>query len=137
MSEYTEEEYQARVKAFNEIVVDYTLHWSNFTEAAHATPDMRLSLAEIWFECPACGSKGGAEQMYLFQRIKENDGVVMQSLSTFYDVTPDGNYSGVEAIFDLGATEVIMACRTCVEADGHDPDSVEIIMPEYKESKLV
>jgi len=137
VSEYTEEEYQERVEAFNEIVVDYTLEWSNFEEAAHVSPDLTLSLAEIWFNCPACGSKCGAEQMYLLQRNKKNGRVVMQSLSTFYDVTPDGNYSGVEAIFDLGATVVIMACRTCVEADGHDPDSVEIIPPEYKESKLV
>ena len=137
MSEYTEEEYQERVEVFNEIVLDYTLHWSNFEDAAYTMTDMRLSLAEVWFECPACGSKCGAEQMYLLQRNKENGRVVMQSLSTFYDVTPDGNYSGVEAIFDLGATVVIMACRTCVDKDGFGPESVEIIEPEYKESLLV
>lgn len=137
MSEYTDEEYQERVEAFNELLVDYTLFWSNFYQAASETTDQSLSLAEIWFQCPACDSQRGAEHMYLLQRNKENGSVVMQSLSTFYDVTPDGNYSGVEAIFDLGATVVLMVCRECVVKDGYDPESVEIIEPEFTESKLV
>lgn len=137
MSEYTEEEYQERVEAFNELVVDYTLFWSNFYRSASERPDQSLSLAEVWFKCPACDNQHGAEHMYLLQRDSENGRVVMQSLSTFYDVTSDGNYSGVEAIFDLGATVVLMVCRECVVKDGHDPESVEIIEPEYKESKLV
>ncbi len=137
MSEYTEEEYQQRVEAFNELLVDYTLHWSNFYEVAHYVSDLNVSLAEVWFKCPACEERGGAENMFLLQCLKEDGSVVMQSLSTFFDVTEDGNYSGVEAIFDLGASEVVMVCRECVEQDGHDPDSIEIIMPEFTEKKLV
>ncbi len=137
MSEYTEEEYQERVEAFNELIVDYTLFWSNFYQSATERSDMSLSLAEIWFKCPACDSQRGAEHMYLLQRNKENGRVVMQSLSTFFDVDEGGQYSGVEAIFDLGATVVIMACRECVGKDGYGPESVEIIEPEYTESKLV
>ena len=137
MSEYTEEEYQERVEQFNEIIVDYTLFWSNFYQSASEMPNMNLSLAEVWFQCLACDNQRGAEHMYLLQRNKENGRVVMQSLSTFFDVDQDGQYSGVEAIFDLGATVVIMACRECVVKDGYGPDSVEVIEPEYKESKLV
>lgn len=138
MSEYTDdEEYQAKVEAYNEVVIDYALYWSNFYQAASEMPDKNLSLAEVWFKCPACDKQHGAERMYLLQENKGNGRVVMQSLSTFFDVEQDGSYSGVEAIFDLGASEVVMACRECVIEAGHDPDSVEIIEPEYKESKLV
>lgn len=138
MSEYTEEEvYQERVAQFNETVVDYTLFWSNFYQTASERPDKGMGLAEIWFQCPACDNLHGAEHMYLLQRNTENGRVVMQSLSTFYDLESDGQYSGVEAIFDLGATVIIMVCRDCVIKDGYDPDSIEIIEPEYKESLLV
>jgi hypothetical protein len=144
MSEYSEEEYDERVATFNELLTDYTLHWSNFFETAQTmqatTPEGEIpsvSLAEVWFKCPACEESGGAEQMYLLQRNKETGDVVMQSLSTFFDVLPDGSYSGIESIFDLGASEVVMACRACVTQYGHDPDSVEIIMPEFTETKLV
>ena len=137
MSEYTEEEYQQKVEAFNELLIKYTLDWSNFFAAANSAPDSTVSLAEVWFKCPACDESGGAENMFLLQRSKTDGSVVMQSLSTFFDVTEDGNYSGVEAIFDLGASEVVMACRECVKKDGHDPDSVEIIMPEFTEKKMV
>lgn len=135
--QYSEEEYAQRVEAFNELVLDYLLHWSNFERSATERPDKSISLAELWFKCPACDCQGGAEEMYLMQRVKQDGSVVIQSVSTFFDVTPDCNYSGVEAIFDLGATEVVMACRQCVIDDGHDPDSIEVIMPEYKESKLL
>jgi hypothetical protein len=140
MGEYSEEEYAERVAAFNELLTDYTLHWSNFFETAQmvrkADEIPSVSLAEIWFKCPACEEQGGAEHMYLQQRNSETGAVVMQSHSTFFDVLPDGNYSGIESIFDLGASEVVMCCRACVQKDGHDPDSVEIIMPEFTEKKL-
>ena len=137
MSEYTEEEYQQQVKSFNELLVKYMLNWSNFFETANAASDSTVSLAEMWFKCPACDEMGGAENMFLLQCSAEDESVVMQSLSTFFDVTEDGNYSGVEAIFDLGASEVVMVCRECVKKDGYDPDSVEIIMPEFTEKKFV
>ena len=143
MSEYSEEEYAVRVSAFNEVLTDYTLHWSNFFDTVRTIKVMTgaelpsVSLAEIWFKCPACEEQGGAEEMYLLQRNKETEAVVMQNLSTFFDVSPDGNYSGIESIFDLGASEVVMCCRACVSKDGHDPDSVEIIMPEFTEEKMV
>ena len=137
MSEYNEEEYQQRVEAFNELLVGYALHWSNFYEVAFNLKDSDISLAEVWFKCPACEESGGAENMFLLQRNKETGDVVMQSLSTFFDVEEDGQYSGVEAIFDLGASEVVMVCRECVKEDGHDPDSVEIIEPEFTEKKMV
>ena len=142
MSEYSEEEeYGVRVAAFNEVLTDYTLHWSSFwptaTSVVRKVDEIpSVSLAEIWFKCPACEEQGGAENMYLLQRNAETEAVVMQSLSTFFDVLPDGNYSGIESIFDLGASEVVMCCRTCISKDGYDPDSVEIIIPKFAEQKL-
>lgn len=138
MSEYTEEEqYQARVAQFNASVINYTLLWSNYYQASSVCSDKGLGVAEVWFQCPICDNTNGAENMYLLQRNTENGRVVMQNLSTFYDLESDGEYSGVEAIFDLGVTVVVMACRECVTKDGYDPDSVEIIEPDYKESLLV
>lgn len=136
MSEYNEEDedeqYQVRVALFNRSLMDYTLFWSTLY---HAT-GQGLGLAEVWFQCLACDNVCGVEQMYLLCE-EENGRVVMQNLSTFYNVESDGEYSGVESIFDLDATVIVMICRECVVKYGYDPDSVEIIEPDYKESKLL
>lgn len=128
-------ELEKKRQTLNQILTGYAMDWSNLDSTVAYKADHQLALPECVFECPKCGKTHWVESMYLFQQVDSPKRVYIQSLSTFFDMKPDGEIVGLSGDFVLGASQITMLCGECLTMLGIDVSDVEVITPGFPDER--